>query len=559
MKQYRVLVFLVLVAVLGSALAGCTPATPAPTQAPQQPAATTAPPQPAATSAPAQPAATTAPEPAASSGTLVIAMNIDDGVTLDPAVAGETINIFVFNNTYDRLVEIRPDDLTKVVGMLAETWEVSPDGVVYTFHLRPNVKFASGNPVTAEDVKFTFDRLKNIKAAASFNVDQVKMVEVVDPLTAKVTLLGPSASFLAIAANPSMGIEDSKLAMEHGATSAEDADTTDKAKEWFDQNSAGSGPYVQTSWVPKSEIVFEANPNYWKGTPKFAKVIIKHVSDPTTALQMLQKGDADIVPYLDYDLVETAKADPNLTVIVNQTLDQNYLAMTSDPAISKPLSEKLVRQAVAAAIDYDGIINAVLRGYGARAPSIVPLGVLGVDPAMTQGRDLDKAKSLLKDAGYETGFDVNLHYGSNPVRETIAAKIKSDLAEAGINVTLVPMEQSVYLTEMRAQKLPFCFGGWTPDFLDPTIWTDYFSRIDQGIAMRMKYDNPKAVEVSKVIDTELDAAKRADAVKELQQILMEDMPFTMIYQNQAISAMTKDLKGFAYHPVYIINLFDLSK
>ena len=553
MKPTRLILPLIVVAVLGLNLVGCGPsATPAPAPtappAPAQP--TAAPPKPTAV----PPTATPVPPP-----TLVMVMNMDDVVTLDPDQAYETTNLMIHASTYDTLVEFRPSDLTKVSPRLADKWDVSSDGLTYTFYLHPGVKFTSGNPVTAEDVRFSWTRLKNLKGNPSFYADVITTVQAIDDTTVKVTLTDPSPAFLAICAAPAMSILDSKVVKDKGGTDAADADKTDKAKDWLDQNSAGSGPFIETSWKPKAEIVLEANPNYWRGKPKLGRVIIKHVADPTTALQMLQRGDADLLQSLDPDLVEQAKADPNLNVIIGQTLDQNYLAMTSSAALSKPLSDKRVRQAIALSIDYDGLIKALLKGYGSRAPSIVPLGILGVDPAMTQGRDLTKAKALLKDAGYEKGFTVDLSYGSNPTRETIAAKIKSDLAEAGITANLKPMEQSVYLSDMRAQKLAFAFGGWTPDYLDPTMWTDYFSYSDRGIAKRMLYNDPEADKYAKIIGTELDPAKREQAIKDLQKVLMDDMPFTMLYQNQSLVAMNKAVKGFAYHPVQFVNFLDLSK
>jgi peptide/nickel transport system substrate-binding protein len=526
MKPVRLIPVLIMVAVLILHLAACAPkATPTPVPLP----------------------------------TLVMVMNMDDVVTLDPHHAYETTNLMIHNSTYDTLVEFRADDLTKVAPRLADRWEVSADGLTYTFYLHPGVKFTSGNPVTAEDVRFSWMRLKNIKDNPAFYADIVADVQVVNDTTVKVTLTEPSPAFLAICAAPAMSIVDSKVVKEHGGTDAPDADQTDKAKDWLDQNSAGSGPFILTKWTPKAEIILEANPNYWRGKPKLGKVIIKHVADPTTALQMLQRGDADLLDSLDVDLVEQAKADPNLQVVIGQTLNQNYLAMTSNPELSKPLSDKRVRQAIALSIDYEGLIKALLRGYGSRAPSIIPLGILGVDPAMTQGRNLEKAKALLKEAGYEKGFEVDLSYGSNPVRETIAAKLKSDLAEVGITVNLKPMEQSVYLSEMRAQKLAFCFGGWTPDYLDPTMWTDYFSYHDRGIAKRMWYNNPEAERLAKIIGTEFDLAKREQAIKDLQKVLMDDMPFTMLYQTQQIVVMNKAVKGFAYHPVHFVSFFELSK
>lgn len=311
---------------LAGVLAGCgtAPATP------REPAAQEP------TEAPAEPeVAPTEPAAAPAGGTLVIAMNLDDVVTLDPAYAGETTNLFIHINTYDTLVDIRPDDLNTIVPRLAESWEVNDDFTEFIFHLRQDAKFASGNPVTAEDVVFSWNRLLNVAGAPAFNLDGVGKVEAVDDYTVKMTTAvgedgnpTPLPQFLSSASNPSLGIQDSKLVKENGGTDAADAATTDKAKEWLDQNSAGSGPFVLTKWDPKATIELTANKDYWKGAPRFDRVVITHVSDPTTQLQMLEKGDADMIRNLQTDLVDQAKANPDLTITVDQSLDQNYLAMT---------------------------------------------------------------------------------------------------------------------------------------------------------------------------------------------------------------------------------------
>ena len=568
MKMNRLYPFLMLVAILASALSGCGTAAPPATEKPVEPAA------PGATSAPVD----------TSGGTLVIAMNLSDVVTLDPAWAGETTNLFIHINTYDTLVDIRPDDLNTIVPRLAESWEVNPEFTEFVFHLRKDAKFASGNPVTAQDVVFSWNRLMNVAGAPAFNLDGVGKVEAVDDYTVKVSTAPgddgkpqPLPQFLSSASNPSLGIQDSKLVKEHGGTDATDASTTDKAKEWMDQNSAGSGPFILTKWSPKSDIELTANKNYWKGVPNFDKVVIKHVEDPTTQLQMLERGDADMLGTLGTDLVDVAKANPDIVISVDQSLDENYLAMvyTCPDAIQAEDAEKYaalmspeshaiickkeVRQAVAYAIDYDGIINAVLSGYGTRAPSIIPIGILGVDPAKTQGRDLDKAKALLAQAGYANGVTFDLYYASNPVREVVAAKLKNDLAEAGITLNLKPLEQSVYLSEMRAQKLPMAFGGWTPDYLDVTMWTDYFGLGDRSIAFRMWFKNAEANKLATEIRTTSDPAAREAAVVKLQDVFIEEMPFTMLYQTQYVHAFRKELQGFKFHPVWFVDLFELSK
>ena len=493
--------------------------------------------------------------------TLVMVMELDDVVTLDPHHAYETTNLMIHANTYDTLVEYRPTDLTKVAPRLADEWTVSDDGLVYTFKLHPGVRFSSGNPVTAEDVRFSWMRLINLKGNPSFYADLVESVEVVDDLTVQVTLVEASPAFLGVIATPAMSVLDSKVVQEQGGTDAEDADQTDGAKEWLDQNSAGSGPYILTSWTPKTEIVLEANPDYWRGSQRIGTIIIKHVADASTALQMLQRGDADIVHTLDTDLADQVAADPNLELVIGQTLNMNYLAMSPDPELGGTLADKNVRQAIAYAVDYEGIMD-LLNGYADWAPSIIPLGVMGVDPDMKRYRDLDKARELLAEAGYAGGGpEVELSYGADPgsLRETIAAKLKADLEEAGIVVNLHPMELSVYLSEMRAQKLPMALGGWTPDYLDPTMWSDYYSYPDRGIAYRVKYDSPAAAELAKTIATEFDVANRTEAVRSLVEVLMDEVPFIMLYQPQQLVALSKDVRGFAYHPVHFTNFFDLGK
>ena len=212
MKTIRTFLFVLLVAVIATGLAACAPAAARAAETAAEPAAA------GDTAAPA------------AGGTLVIAMNLDDVVTLDPAYAGETTNLFIHINTYDTLVDIRPDDLNTVVPRLAESWEINPEFTEFTFHLRKDAKFASGNPVTAQDVVFSWNRLLNIAGAPAFNLDGVGKVEAVDDYTVKVSTAPgedgkpqPLPQFLTSASNPSLGIQDSKLVKEHGGTDAADA------------------------------------------------------------------------------------------------------------------------------------------------------------------------------------------------------------------------------------------------------------------------------------------------------------------------------------------------
>src|SRR5437870_3117561 len=218
----------ILLAVLLFASVACSaPAPPAspPTAAPAAPAAaaTTAPPAAAAATAPPAPAApkpTTAAapaaQPAAASQNLIIAIDQSDVRTLDPAREFEFAAAFVDLNVYDTLITQKgPDDLTTYVPVLAKEWKISPDGKEYTFILRDDVKFASGNPLTADDVKFSLMRLKNIKGNPGWMMDPLKEVQVVDKTTVKTILSDPFGDWLAVLSGPNSGIMDSKLVKEH--------------------------------------------------------------------------------------------------------------------------------------------------------------------------------------------------------------------------------------------------------------------------------------------------------------------------------------------------------
>ncbi|RMF28474.1 MAG: ABC transporter substrate-binding protein [Chloroflexi bacterium] len=529
-------------------LAACGPKA-TPTPPPTQPAEEQKP-------APTQPPA------AEEDRTLVIARNLDDLITLDPGQAYEHTNLLVHRATYETLVEFSADDLGTPKPRLAERWEVSDDGLTYTFYLRSDAVFASGNPVTAQDVVFSWNRLKNLKGNPAFYADPIASVEAVDDHTVKVVLSEPATAFLSILAAPAMSVLDSQVVKEQGGTDAEDADKTDQAKDWLDQHSAGSGPYVLTRWEPKAEVVLEANPNYYGPKPYFRRVILKHVSDAATQLQLVQKGDVDVVMDLDRDLADQVQQDPNLQLVEGQTLNIVYLALSPDEELGGPLADVRVRQAIAYAIDYEGLIEGLLRGYAAHPPTVIPLGVPGVDAAKAPQRDLEKAKELLAQAGAEN-LKLSLAFPTGLVQgvqgETLAAKVQADLAEAGIQVDLQPMERSVFYTDFRAQKLPFLISVWTPDYVDVTMWTDYFAQEGRGVANRIKYASAKATEIAKAIAVEQDPAKRQAMTAQLVDQLLEEMPYVMLFQPQSLNVVRAGIQGYQFHPVYFLDVAALSR
>lgn len=495
--------------------------------------------------------------------TLIIARNIDDYVTNDPSRTYEYTSQMLDQSAYDTLVTVEAPDFTKIQPKLATKWEVSKDSSVFTFTLRAGVKFASGNPLTAQDVRFSFRRLKNMKDNPSFFMDPVKDIEVVNDTTVRITLSAPDASFLAALAAIPCGIIDSKTVMAQGGTDADDAKDKDKATEWLNNNSAGSGPYKLVSFKRNEEAVLERNANHWGPKPYFARIVFRHVKDGTTQREMVERGDADVAHDFDPDIVAKIKEGPRIKILPGLSMNQVYMAVNTSAEVSKELSDKRVRQAVSYAIDYDGIIKGLVRGAGEQPPAMIPLGLLGVDKAMARKRDLAKAKALLTDAGYPNGFEVKMNYWTAPLlgvpTEPLAAKLQADLGQAGIKVTLEPKERSVMISEYRAGKPQLMLASWTPDLLDPDAWADAFYRKGGVAAKRVSYDNATLVDLIATAKRETDSKKRDGLYKEIQKIALEDVPFIMLVQPKSYVGMNPAIKGYAIHPIWFVTLAKLSR
>ncbi len=494
---------------------------------------------------------------------VIVAGDVKDVITLDPARAYEVTNLTIFHAVYETLINVPADDLTKLDPGLATSWDVSADGLTYTFHLREGVTFSSGNPLTADDVVFSWMRLKNIKGNPSFYMDAVSSVEAVDPLTVKVTLSAPTPAFLSIVSTPATSITDSKVVKANGGTDAADADATDKAEDFLSQNSQGTGPFVLTGWTPNTTVTMVRNDKYWGGPAKLSSVTITEVNDSTTGVQQLQKGDLDIVDNIQKDLADQVKGDSSLKLEIGKSLNLSYIAMTPNEALGGPLAKQEVRQAIAYSIDYDGITNGLLLGYSDRPAAMLPIGVQGSDGSGRYERDVEKAKSLLSSVGLSS-VDVTLTLGEGGIcgipGDTIGAKLQADLAEAGINVTVDIQQSSNLLTAYRAQQLPMVMSTWSPDYLDATMWSDYFST-DVGPGHRIMIDDARTnlAELAQTGGAETDTAKRTDIYKQWVQTSKDAAVFVPLCQNQILVATSSKIENFVFHPVYFFDFYAMDK
>lgn len=452
--------------------------------------------------------------------------------------------------------------------------QVSADGKTVTIKLREGVKFHnSGNVMTADDVVFSWKRLGALGDNPAFLYnDYIQDVVAVDPTTVKVTLKAANAAFIAIMSANMMGILDSKVARQHGADdkTARTGDQDPFTQQWLNKgNSCGTGPYKLTGWDRSSEITLDRHPDYWGDAPKLDRIIFRNVHEPSAQLQLVQTGEVDLAFAVDPDSVQKVKDDPNLQLLEGPSLAIEYLGLNVTPAVGGPLAKKELRQAIAHAIDYDGIINDLLGGGAVRPATVVPLGLLATEDVkpLAYTTDLAKAQQLFDAAGV-VNVELKLTYGSGQAtpaglsRDVLAPKLKSDLERIkGLRINLVPMDPTQRLSDFRAAKLQFTMSDWSPDYPDVHTYADPFGRPtpNGAAAKRVGYNNPQ---IGTWLDQgikEQDPAKRTAIYVNIQKALIDDVPFICEFQPIYRSPARKSVQGVTPHGVYILQLRYASK
>ncbi len=500
--------------------------------------------------------------------TIVVARDISDAVSLDPQVAYEFASTTADHQMYSNLVAFAPGDLTKVVPQVAKSWDVSADGRTFTFHLRPGIKFSSGNTLTSADVVYTFERVVNLpKDPASWLVTQMgidaknvhEVVRAPDPLTVVITLPKPFSpgAFLSIMANPVTGIVDSKTVKAH-------VQHDDWGSAWLNDHSAGSGPYQLVKWERLVTIELVANPRYNLGPPPAIKRIIwPNIMENTVQRDMLSRGDADIAMGLSASQLAAVKQDQRFYVYQTPDLSMTYVGMDvkNVPAFAKPE----VRRAVKYAIDYDGIIRQLLAGNGIPLQGIIPKGLFGYDPSLPFKHDPQKAKALLQEAGYGNGFTADLLASTGSAAGGIsagdlAAKIKNDLAAVGIHVNIRQVASDELYKTYRAQKAQMVLANWSVDYPDPDDFAKPFGDYTQkSLCWRLQYYNDPLAKLVEEAGGMQNTPQRAALYKKINDILYQDGPFAILYQPLVSLAVSKRIKHLVFDPVNGIDFLSLTK
>jgi len=436
---------------------------------------------------------------------------------LDPTSgAAGAIDTVTYSNIFEGLTRFGPDG--SINPGLAESWTISDDGLVYTFKLHEGVKFHDGTDMTADDVKFSLDRINapdstNAQKALYADIDSV---EVVDPLTVKVTLKKPNGSMLF---NLAWGDADI-VAPETAATNA--------------TKPVGTGAFMFSDWVEGDHIDIVKNPNYWGEPAKLDKVTFKVISDPNAAFAAVMAGDVDaFMPFPAPENLQQFASDPRFKVVVGSTEGETILAMNNK---LPPFDNVKVREAMAHAVDRQAIIDGAMFGYGTPIGThFAPHNPAYVDLTAQSNYDPELSKKLLAEAGYPDGFTVTLKLPPPSYARRGGEIIASELRDVGIKTEISNLEWAQWLEQVFKGK---DYGLTIVSHTEP---------MDIGIYARpdyyFQYDSPEFRKIMEDLNNTTDPAKRTELLQAAQKKIADDYVNVYLFQLANTGVVNKKLIG----------------
>ena len=460
---------------------------------------------------------------------------------------------------YNRLVEFKTGT-TEVIPGLAEKWDVSEDGKTYTFHLRKGVKwqdnkdFKPTRDLNADDVVFSFDRQKNDKnpyhkvSGGSYEYfegmglqDLISEVKKVDDNTVQFVLTRPEAPFLA------------DLAMDFASIlSKEYADNMLKAgtPEKVDLNPIGTGPFQLLQYQKDSRILYKAFPGYWGTKPQIDRLVFSITPDASVRYAKLQKNECQVMPYPNPADIARMKEDKNINLLEQPGLNVGYLSFNTE---KKPLDNVKVRQALTYAVNKEAIIKAVYQGAGQSAKNLIPPTMWGYnDDVKDYTYDPEKAKQLLKEAGMEKGFTIDLwampvQRPYNPNSKRVAEMIQNDWSKVGIKAKIVSYEWGEYLSGMRKGEHDSALFGWMSDNGDPDNFAGTLLSCDNiktGSNVARWCDKSYDALVKKALLLS-DPQARAKLYQQAQEIFYQQAPWITLATGKTFYATRSNVSGYS--------------
>lgn len=551
------------------------------------------------------------PTPGVRNPTVYTEVSAGEPESLDPAYDYESAGGHVLQNVYETLYFYERDSAVKLVPVLAASMPTyDATGANLTIKLRPNVKFHDGNTMTAEDVKFSLDRIilmndPNGPAFIYYGIAGAEEyghispedvtaedrqayldaggVTVVDPLTVRIQLAYPDPSFLYRLAFQGASIQSKKSVCEHAEPDFLDClpPPGETRHPWMDTHEVGTGPFMLEAWIPGQQVILKRFEDYWGNKPALEKVIIEKTDDINTRLLKLFSGQADSV-YVPVDQDVQVIGKPGIRITENPSWTTGFIGfnqkfcggpeasgfqtcMTANGADAPkgadgrpdPLffSDIHMRKAWTYAFDYDTYYNDILKKHGKMLNGALPEGIFGYDASIpAPKRNMELARQELAQTNHSNGFSVTIFYNSgNTVREKTANLMATNLKELNPNIRVDVRGldwSTAFLPKQRAQALPVFYLGWAPDYAYPDNYLVTFAHSEKGVyASRVGYENPELNAKLDALLKETDEQELKTGYSEATRQLNEDFVYLWLGQSSNFHVAREWVKGYYYNPM----------
>ncbi|WP_417423402.1 ABC transporter substrate-binding protein [Hoeflea sp.] len=495
--------------------------------------------------------------------TLIQAWAIDDIITLDPAEVFEFSASEILGNSYQGLVGYNVKDVSEIFGVIAEKWEISEDGKTFSFTIRPDMKFASGNPITADDAVYTLQRVIMLDKSPAFILSQFgftpdnvdAMIRKTGDMSFEFEMDKPYAPTLVLyCLTATVGfIVDKELVTSHEVDG-------DFGYNWLKTNYAGSGAFTIRDWRANEAVVLERNDNYSGKAPPMKRAIYRHIPETATQRLLLEKGDIDIARNVSAEEISAMSTNADIVIEDGVKGSIYYLGLNQKNEI---LAKPEVRQAMKYLVDYATIADTIMKGKVIPHQAFLPRGFLGALEDTPFSLNVDKAKELLAEAGLPDGFTVTMDTRNTNEITAMGQAIQQTMAMAGIKMELIPGDGQQTLTKYRARNHDIYIGRWGPDYQDPHTNADTFARnpdnsddaASKPLAWRNAWDIPEMTAKADAAVLEADAGKRAQMYIDLQTEHQQTSPFVIMFQEIEVLARRKNVEGFIVGPSFNDNSF----
>jgi peptide/nickel transport system substrate-binding protein len=460
---------------------------------------------------------------------------IEDSQSFDKTNVFQNESLWLIQQINEGLYTVTSDGKS-VRPWLATSYTVSKDGKRYTFKLRPGVRFSNGQPMTAEDVKFSIDDARNPKRGWAFLDVAIKNVQAPDPQTVVINLKYPWAPFLADVALFSNGI----IPKNFGG----------KSRDEFYKRPVGTGPFMWDKRVVGQSVTFKRNPFYWqKGKPYLDRVTWTFVTDENTRELQLRGGQIHVDEFPPFNSIAKLRQTPGVKMHLFPSTRTDYLLMNHAYA---PLADRHVRRAISYAIDRGAIVRSVLFGFGRAANSFMPPQVPYYDPNSPGLQyDMAKARAELAKSKFKDGFDVEMTIGTGAqIESAIGQIVQQSLKRLNINVRFRQVDTSTEFQLTQERKYQLVISYWTMDIADPDELVTFAVDSKGGaFSFFTGYDNPAVVKLSRKAQRERNTEKRRALYAQIQRLAAQDAFMAFLYYSPFRYARSDKVNGFYVSPL----------